>query len=408
MGVETLSVKQGIDSALFFLLSELIIKHMENKNEMNEERILAEEVSLEQPKRNQERKKGTRIPLIVLLVAVLVIAIVLLAKPVQRELFINEKAEQVKPDEKSVYRNKGLLKLRTLGQISDEERRDFLKTVPYNTTIRQMEIIYDNDKYVERFGKDEFDKYDKITRDKQYKESVVRQAVYEQYGEDVGLIAWLNSLTLQEKIDFLESNYQTAMNNFEYEWQKNDFESRVYDTESFDWYTIDDYTIPIPKTMYLSADTSYGFKYQFVQKKQPKYYSIMVSCHNGDFSWMSNFLSGQKLHYIDAGIEIKHLQEAVEFRASFKDEARQMTVYSHAKGMDMSNSKGPDFIDVGGQIVLHAEFDQTAMNPANHVDTYTFYSPTKYMIVTTNYPVTVAKEWKIVMENVIRGIRKVK
>ena len=123
---------------------------------------------------------------------------------------------------------------------------------------------------------------------------------------------------------------------------------------------------------------------------------------------MANFLSGQKRHYINEDKEMAHLRETSEFRASFKDEARIMEAYSQTKGMIMSNSKGPDFIDIGGQIVLHAEYDQTAVSPVNHVDTYSFYSPTTFMMVITNYPVTEANEWKDVLKNLVSCIRCVK
>lgn len=384
---------------------------MENKNEMNEERILAEDVSLEQPKRNQESKKdkSTKKPIIVLLVVVLVIAVALIVKPVRRGLFTNDMAEEIKSNDNSLYKNKGLSGLRGWGEISPAERDIYMKDPSFRGySWKQKEIVYANDLYIGRFGKESFDRYDYEVRNRQYKESVVRQAAYEQYGEDEGLIAWLNGLTLQEKIDFLESNYQVSMNNFEYEWQEDSFESCVYDIESFDWYTIDDYTIPIPKTMYLNCDTSYGFKYQFFQKDPSKNSSIIVNCHDGDYSEMATFLKDLNHHYIKEDDEIAHLREIVQFRVSFMDEAKQMSVYSHAQGRDMSNCKGPDFIDIGGQIVIHAEYDQVFKDPVTHVDTYSFYSPTKYMVVMTGCPVTEAKEWKPIMENAIKGIRKVK
>ena len=321
---------------------------MENKNEMNEERILAEDVSLEQPKRNQESKKdkGTKKPIIVLLVAVLVIAVALIVKPVRRELFTNDMAEEIKSNDNSLYKNKGLSGLRGLDEISPAERDIYMKRYPdfRGYSPKQAKIVYANNLYIDRFGEESFHRYDYEVRDKQYKESVVRQAIYEQFGEDGGLIAWLNGLTLEEKIDFLESNYQASMNNFEYEWQKNDFESRVYDTEGFDWYTIGDYIIPIPKTMYLSGDTSFNLKYKFFQNDPSKNSSIIVNCHDGDYSEMATFLKDLNHHYITENDEIVHLREIVQFRVSFKDEAKQMSVYSHAQGRDMSNCKGPDFI----------------------------------------------------------------
>lgn len=85
-----------------------------------------------------------------------------------------------------------------------------------------------------------------------------------------------------------------------------------------------------------------------------------------------------------------------------------MSVYSHAQGRDMSNCKGPDFIDIGGQIVIHAEYDQVFKDPVTHVDTYSFYSPTKYMVVMTGCPVTEEKDSKAELEKVVRGIRKIK
>ena len=385
---------------------------MENKNEMNEERILAEDVSLEQPKRNQESKKdkGTKKPIIVLLVAVLVIAVALIVKPVRRELFTNDMAEEIKSNDNSLYKNKGLSGLRGWDEISPAERDIYRKRYPdfRGYSMKQAKIVYANNLYIDRFGEESFHRYDYDVRDKQYKESVVRQAIYEQFGEDEGLIAWLNGLTLQEKIDFLESNYQASMNNFEYEWQKNDFESRVYDTEGFDWYTIGDYIIPIPKTMYLSGDTSFNLKYKFFQNDPSKNSSIIVNCHDGDYSEMATFLKDLNHHYIKEDDEIAHLREIVQFRVSFKDEAKQMSVYSHAQGRDMSNCKGPDFIDIGGQIVIHAEYDQVFKDPVTHVDTYSFYSPTKYMVVMTGCPVTEEKDSKAELEKVVRGIRKIK
>ena len=377
---------------------------------MNEERILAEDVSLEQPKRNQESKKdkGTKKPIIVLLV-VLVIAVALIVKPVRRELFTNDMAEEIKSNDNSVYKNKGLSRLRGWDEISPAERDVYMRNPSFRGYSRkQKEIVYANDLYIDRFGKESFDRYDYEVRNKQYKESVVRQATYEQFGEDEGLIAWLNGLTLQEKIDFLESNYQASMKNFEYEWQKNDFESRVYDIEGFDWYTIDDYTIPIPKTMYLSGDTSFNLKYKFFQNDPSKNSSIIVNCHEGDYSEMATFLKDLNHHYIKEDDEIAHLREIVQFRVSFMDEAKQMSVYSHAHGRDMSNCKGPDFIDIGGQIVIHAEYDQIFRDPVTHVDTYSFYSPTKYMVVMTGCPFNEEKDSKAELEKVVRGIRKIK
>ena len=90
------------------------------------------------------------------------------------------------------------------------------------------------------------------------------------------------------------------------------------------------------------------------------------------------------------------------------DEAKQMAAYSHAQGMDMTNCKGPDFVDIGGQMVIHAEYDQIFKDPITHVDTYSFYSPTKFVVVMTGYPVTESKESKVTFENVIRGIRRIK
>lgn len=314
----------------------------------------------------------------------------------------------MKPISNSVYMNKGLLELRTLKQISTEEKKDFLKTVPKETNYRQMEIIYDNRKYIERFGKDEFDKYDKETRDQQFKKSIVRQAIYDQFGEDGGLLEWLNGLTLQEQIDFLESNYQKSIDNYEYKWREKSFESAIYDIEEFTWYVVDNYSIPVPNTMYLSGDTSFNLKYKFFQNDLSKNSSIIVNCHDGDYSEMATFLNILNHHYIKEDDEIAHLREIAQFRVSFMDEAKQMSIYSHSQGRDMSNYKGPDFVDIGGQIVIHAEYDQIFKNPVTHVDTYSFYSPSKYVVVMTGYPVTEEKESKAELENVVRGIRRIK
>lgn len=370
-------------------------------NTKERQKIVSEDVSLDQLESIQikQNDKHTKKTGFIILAVLLAIGVCLVF---QRVFFSNNSTE-----DNSAYKNKGLNKLRNLDQIQEKERSAFIKSLPEGTSFRQWDIIYDNDKYIDRFGMDEFDKYDKATRDRQYKESIVRQAAYDQFGEDTGLIEWLNGLELQEKIEFLETNCQASYN-FENEWQEVVFDSRAYDFDSYDWYSIEDYTIPIPKTMYLNGDTSCNFKYQFIQKDLSKHSSILVSCHYGDYSWMANFLNGQKRHYINEDLEIAHLRETVEFRASFKDEARQMAAYSQMKGMIMSNSKGPDFIDVGGQIVLHAEFEQTAVSPVNHVDTYSFYSPTTYMTVTTNYPVTETKEWKEALKGVIRGMRRIK
>lgn len=129
---------------------------MENKNEMNEERILAEDVSLEQPKRNQESKKdkGTKKPIIVLLVAVLVIAVALIVKPVRRELFTNDMAEEIKSNDNSLYKNKGLSGLRGLDEISPAERDIYMKRYPdfRGYSPKQAKIVYANNLYIDRFG----------------------------------------------------------------------------------------------------------------------------------------------------------------------------------------------------------------------------------------------------------------
>ena len=391
-------------------------------NRDNDQLVSTEEVSLEQSNvgnvsaaehdkgsnNSIENRKGNsqrRILLICVLLAVLSIPILIVLTKTDK----NNVAEEAKPIDSSMFKNKGLDRLRGWGDLSPGEREEYLKQNPSfaEKSWKQMEIIYANRQYIDRFGEAEFDKYEKETRDRQYKESIVRQAAYDQFGEDTDLIKWLNGLTLQEKIEFLETNYQASYN-FENEWQEIVFDSRTYDIDSYDWYTIENYTIPIPKTMYLKEDTCYNFKYLFVQKDPSKYSSISVNCHYGDYSWMANFLSGQKRHYINEDKEMAHLREAAEFRASFKDEARIMEAYSQTKGMIMSNSKGPDFIDIGGQIVLHAEYDQTAVSPVNHVDTYSFYSPTTFMMVITNYPVTEANEWKDVLKNLVSCIRCVK
>ena len=147
---------------------------MENKNEMNEERILAEDVSLEQPKRNQESKKdkGTKKPIIVLLVAVLVIVVALIVKPVRRELFTNDMAEEIKSNDNSLYKNKGLSGLRGWDEISPAERDIYRKRYPdfRGYSMKQAKIVYANNLYIDRFGEESFHRYDYEVRDKQYKE----------------------------------------------------------------------------------------------------------------------------------------------------------------------------------------------------------------------------------------------
>ena len=410
VGVETLSVKQGIDSTLFLLSDNNLININDMEDNTNErQENVTEDVSLGQLENNQVKQNGkhTKKTVFIVLAVLLAIGVGLVLKPVQKVFFSNDSTEETKTNNNSAYKNMGLNKLRDLYQIQEKERSAFRKSLPEGTSIKQGSIIYDNDKYIDRFGMDEFGKYDKATRDHQYKESVVRQAIYDQYGEDEGLVSWLQGLTLQERIEFLELNYQASYN-YENEWQETIFNSHVYDMDNYVWHTIEGYTIPIPKTMYLIVDTSFNLKYKFFQNDPSKNSSIIVNCHDGDYSEMSGFLDNLNRHYINEEKEIAHLKKIVQFRVSFMDEAKQMAAYSHAQGMDMTNCKGPDFVDIGGQMVIHAEYDQIFKDPITHVDTYSFYSPTKFVVVMTGYPVTESKESKVTFENVIRGIRRIK
>lgn len=360
-------------------------------NTDREEKIIVEDVSLGQKENNPNKNKSKKIDKkrFVIITVLVFVGLALLLKPVLRDSFLNNNIEETGLNDKPVYKNKGLEELRGWGELTQEERENYIDKNPSikGKTWAQTEVTYANRKYLNRFGKEEFEKYDKAERDQLYKESVVQEAICFQFGEDVELMARLNGLSLQEKIDFLESNYQTG--NAKYNSQLGDFDSRTYNLEDFDWYVIEDYSIPIPNTMYLSNDTSFGIKYNFMQKDPSKYARIQVKFDYDDYSFFASYFNnGRKLPLME------ETSVSIEIWQGMKE-----------MGFEVLNLKGPDYINIDGEIVMKVGFDRKDPFPT-HVDIYSFYLSNKCTTITTSYRVADAKEWKSIIEASIKGIKR--
>lgn len=158
-----------------------------------------------------------------------------------------------------------------------------------------------------------------------------------------------------------------------------------------EWFSIGDYNIPIPETMYLSNDTNFGIKYNFMQKDPAKYARIQVKFDYDDYSYpASYFNNGKRLPLME------ETSASIEIWQGMKE-----------MGFEVLNLKGPDYINIDGEIVMKVGFDRKDPFPT-HVDIYSFYLPNKCTTITTSYRIAEAKEWKSAIEASIIMTRKKK
>ena len=156
-----------------------------------------------------------------------------------------------------------------------------------------------------------------------------------------------------------------------------------------EWFSIGDYKIPIPETMYLSNDQSFGIKYNFMQKDPSKYARIQVKFDYGDYSYpASYFNNGRRLPLMEEA------EASVEIFKGMKE-----------MGFEVMNISGPDYININEEIVMKVGFDRKDPFPT-HVDIYSFYLPSKCTTITTSYRISDSKEWKSAIEASIRMIKR--
>lgn len=158
-----------------------------------------------------------------------------------------------------------------------------------------------------------------------------------------------------------------------------------------EWFSIGDYKIPIPETMYLSNDTSFGIKYNFMQKDPSEYARIQVKFDYDDYSYLASYFNnGRRLPWME------ETSASIEIWQGMKE-----------MGFEVLNIKGPDYIQIDGEIVMKVGFDRKEPFPT-HVDVYSFYLPSKCTTITTSYRISEASEWKSAIEASIIMTKRIK
>lgn len=161
--------------------------------------------------------------------------------------------------------------------------------------------------------------------------------------------------------------------------------------QELDRYTIGDYSISIPETMFLSDDKDFDIKYNFKPKDDSKYARIQVKIEQDDYADIDEMLRNGE----------RFCDEEVEYLYEYLMEELTST------GMNPKNLQGPHYIKIDGETSIHWECDRMKPTPT-HVDSYSFYAPRKCVTITTSYRISEVEYWKKDLENAINGIRKVK
>ena len=108
----------------------------------------------------------------------------------------------------SVQDIKGLKGLRGWNQLTSEEQEEWLTAHPKyrGLSTKQMIIGYDNQNFVDEFGRENFDKYDRQTRNAIYKSKVLDAAVRDTFKDDENLNTILK-MTPEAQMELFESDY---------------------------------------------------------------------------------------------------------------------------------------------------------------------------------------------------------
>lgn len=161
--------------------------------------------------------------------------------------------------------------------------------------------------------------------------------------------------------------------------------------QELDRYSIGDYSISIPETMFLSDDKDFDIKYNFKPKDDSKYARIQVKIYQDDYVDIDEMLRNGERFY----------DEEVEYLKEYLMEELAST------GANPKNLQGPHYIKIGGETSIHWEYDRMKPTPT-HVESYSIYEPRRCMTITTSYRISEKEYWKKDLENAIKGIRKVK
>lgn len=115
-----------------------------------------------------------------------------------------------------IQKIEGLKGLRSLWDLSETERNNFLseysdKLQPYSNSAikynKAASILYDNRRFIDRFGEEEFNKLSYDERNAKYRESVANDAIQIYKGD-----SWfpqISNMTTEGKIGLLESGFET-------------------------------------------------------------------------------------------------------------------------------------------------------------------------------------------------------
>ena len=158
-----------------------------------------------------------------------------------------------------------------------------------------------------------------------------------------------------------------------------------------EWFSIGDYKIPIPETMYLSNNTNYGINYDFVSKDNSKYAEIQVKYVYDDFSYFSDIL--------DKGGKIPK-----EVESDFVSLA--VVGPMNQNHMDVKKVYDADYLNIDGKNVLHVGVDHS-FPELRHVDYYYFFLQNKWLGITVSYRISEASEWKSSIEASIIMMKRI-
>ena len=108
-------------------------------------------------------------------------------------------------------------KLVGLKGINDLSNRDFeiwaneqkkLGKITSSTSFDQMDRLYRNQQFIQKYGLDTFKSMDVKQRDQLFQDDTVQEALTARYGKDP-IFERLNTLTTEGKLQLLNSDWQT-------------------------------------------------------------------------------------------------------------------------------------------------------------------------------------------------------
>ena len=130
---------------------------------------------------------------------------------------------------------KGLSGLKGWGQLTDEERALWLEQHPKYKGVdeRKMYDGYVNQNFIDQFGRENFDRYDRHTRDAIYQSKVLDTAVRDTFKDDVNLNTILD-MTPEGQMELFNSNYLEKQEKVDRRKDKNETSPLTSNKKGFD------------------------------------------------------------------------------------------------------------------------------------------------------------------------------